>query len=115
MIAVADAFDALTTDRAERPGLPPAQALKQIEQRRGRQFDPHVVAGLATVLERHDWPVTTADEDRLERMRGYLDHDDPIAWEQVWTGAVAASIRCTSERTAAARDAPTRRGCRHTG
>ena len=28
--------------------------------------------------------MTTADEDRLERMRGYLDHDDPIAWEQVW-------------------------------
>jgi HD-GYP domain-containing protein (c-di-GMP phosphodiesterase class II) len=85
VIAVADAFDALTTDRAERPGLAPAQALKQIEQRRGRQFDPHVVAALATALERHEWPVTTADEDRLEQMRGYLDHDDPIAWEQAWT------------------------------
>jgi hypothetical protein len=87
VISVADAFDALTTDRAERPGLAPAQALEQIEQRRGRQFDPHVVAALATALERHEWTVTTADEDRLEQMRGYLDHDDPIAWEQVWTGA----------------------------
>ena len=84
VIAVADAFDALTTDRAERPAFTPAQALRQIEQRRGRQFDPHVVAALATVLERHDWPVTSADEDELDRMRGYLDHDDPIAWEQVW-------------------------------
>jgi HD-GYP domain-containing protein (c-di-GMP phosphodiesterase class II) len=87
VISVADAFDALTTDRAERPGLAPAQALEQIEQRRGRQFDPHVVVALATALERHEWTVTTADEDRLEQMRGYLDHDDPIAWEQVWTGA----------------------------
>jgi putative nucleotidyltransferase with HDIG domain len=87
IIAVADAFDALTTDRAERPALTPAQALKQIEQRRGRQFDPHVVAALATVVDRHDWPVTTATEEGLEQMRGYLDHDDPIAWEQVWTSA----------------------------
>ena len=84
VIAVADAFDALTTDRAERPAFAPQPALRQIEQRRGRQFDPHVVAALATVLERHDWPITSADEDELDRMRGYLDHDDPIAWEQVW-------------------------------
>ena len=87
VIAVADAFDALTTDRAERPAFSPAQALKQIEQRRGRQFDPHVVAALATVVDRHDWPVTTASEEELDQMRGYLDHDDPIAWEQVWTAA----------------------------
>ena len=84
VIAVADAFDALTTDRAERAAFAPQQALRQIEQRRGRQFDPHVVAALATVLERHDWPITSADEDELDRLRGYLDHDDPIAWEQVW-------------------------------
>jgi len=87
VIAVADAFDALTTDRAERPAFSPAQALKQIEQRRGRQFDPHVVAALATVVDRHEWPVTTATEEQLDQMRGYLDHDDPIAWEKVWTAA----------------------------
>jgi len=92
VIAVADAFDALTTDRAERPALTPAQALKQLEQRRGRQFDPQVVAALATVLERHDWAATTADEDELERSQGYLDHDDPIAWERVWTAAPAVHL-----------------------
>ena len=84
VIAVADAFDALTTDRAERPALTPTQALKQIEQRRGRQFDPHVVAALATVVDRHERPLTTATEEELEQMRGYLDHDDPIVWERVW-------------------------------
>ena len=87
IIAVADAFDALTTDRAERRALTPAQALKQIEQRRGRQFDPQVVAALTTVVDRHEWPITTADEEDLEEARGYLDHDDPIVWEQVWTAA----------------------------
>jgi putative nucleotidyltransferase with HDIG domain len=87
IIAVADAFDALTTDRAERPALTPAQALKQIEQRRGRQFDPHVVAALTTVLDRHEWLITPADEEDLEETRGYLDHDDPVVWERIWTAA----------------------------
>jgi hypothetical protein len=109
IIAVADAFDALTTDRAERPALTPAQALKQIEQRRGRQFDPHVVAALATVVDRHDWPVTTATEEGLEQMRGYLDHDDPMAWEQVWTSA-------PQSRPVAPQPEPaTRRARRHGG
>jgi HD-GYP domain-containing protein (c-di-GMP phosphodiesterase class II) len=109
IIAVADAFDALTTDRAERPALTPAQALKQIEQRRGRQFDPHVVAALATVVERHEWPVTTATEEQLEQMRGYLDHDDPIAWEQVWTAA-PRSGQIVQDPEPATRQARRRRG-----
>lgn len=99
IIAVADAFDALTTDRTERPGLLPPQALKQIEQRRGGQFDPKVVAALATVIERHEWPVTATDEDTLERMRGYLDHDDPIAWERVWTAQPAPQTPAPGEAT----------------
>jgi hypothetical protein len=92
VIAVADAFDALTTDRVERPALTPLEALHQIEQRRGRQFDPQVVGALAAVIERHEWPLTAFDEDALERMRGYLDHDDPIAWERVWTTLPRASL-----------------------
>jgi putative nucleotidyltransferase with HDIG domain len=95
VIAVADAFDALTTDRVERPALTPIEALRQIEQRRGRQFDPHVVAALVTVLERHEWPVTTYDEEALERMRGYVDHDDPIAWERL--SAALTSLASSTE------------------
>ena len=79
---------------------------RQIEQRRGRQFDPHVVAALATVLERHEWSVTTYDEEALERMRGYVDHDDPIAWERVsagWTG-----LGSSTESASAASLAPRR-------
>jgi hypothetical protein len=106
VIAVADAFDALTTDRPERAGLPTAQALKQLEQRRGRQFDPHVVAALATVLERHEWSVTTADEDALDQMRGYLDHDDPVAWEQVWTGTPPRRPTLTGRPAAVAMPVP---------
>lgn len=40
IVAVADAFDAMTTDRPYRPSLAVDQALNVIEQEAGRQFDP---------------------------------------------------------------------------
>jgi HD-GYP domain-containing protein (c-di-GMP phosphodiesterase class II) len=43
IIAVADAFDAMTSNRAYRTALPVEAALKELEMYRGIQFDPHVV------------------------------------------------------------------------
>lgn len=43
MIAVADSFDAMTAERPYRPQLSEAQALAEIKQKRGTQFDPTVV------------------------------------------------------------------------
>jgi HD-GYP domain-containing protein (c-di-GMP phosphodiesterase class II) len=40
IVAVADAFDAMTTDRPYRPSMPTDQAFKQIHDGAGRQFDP---------------------------------------------------------------------------
>ncbi len=40
IIAVADAFDAMTSDRPYRKGLPIEIARKEIEENRGTQFDP---------------------------------------------------------------------------
>jgi len=40
IVAVTDAFDAMTTDRPYRPGMPLEQAFKQIQEGAGRQFDP---------------------------------------------------------------------------
>lgn len=51
IILVADAFDALTTDRPYRKGAAPAKAVAVIRESAGRQFDPLVVE----VLERI-WP-----------------------------------------------------------
>jgi hypothetical protein len=53
IVAVADVWDALTSDRAYRPGLEPDEALGHIVAGRGAHFDPRVVdafVGLAT-----DW------------------------------------------------------------
>ncbi len=41
LLAVADTFDAMTTDRPYRPGMPLEQALAQIQGGAGSQFDPH--------------------------------------------------------------------------
>ncbi|HEY7061589.1 MAG TPA: HD-GYP domain-containing protein [Chloroflexota bacterium] len=44
VVAVADTFDAMTTDRPYRKGLPGSAALAEIERCAGTQFDPEVVA-----------------------------------------------------------------------
>ncbi len=43
IVAVADAFDAMTSDRPYRKGVPPWEALEQIVAKAGKQFDPEVV------------------------------------------------------------------------
>ncbi len=43
VVAVADAYDAMTTDRPYRPALPPEAALDELKRGRGTQFDPDVV------------------------------------------------------------------------
>jgi putative nucleotidyltransferase with HDIG domain len=50
VIAVADAFDAMTTDRPYRKGMPPWGALEEIVKNAGKQFDPHVVEGFKRVF-----------------------------------------------------------------
>ena len=52
VIAVADAFDAMTTDRPYRKGMPPWQALDEIVKNAGKQFDPEVVEASKRVIGR---------------------------------------------------------------
>lgn len=51
IVAVADAFDALTHDRPHRGAASVEDALEEIRRQRGIQFDPRVVAALLEVLE----------------------------------------------------------------
>ena len=50
IIAVANAFDAMTTDRPYRKGMPPWQALEEIVKNTGKQFDPEVVEASKRVI-----------------------------------------------------------------
>jgi putative nucleotidyltransferase with HDIG domain len=50
IIAVADAFDAMTSDRPYRKGMPPWEAMEEIVKNAGKQFDPEVVEAFKQVL-----------------------------------------------------------------
>jgi putative nucleotidyltransferase with HDIG domain len=50
IIAVADAFDAMTSDRPYRQGKPPWEALQEIVGQAGQQFDPVVVENFRRVI-----------------------------------------------------------------
>jgi putative nucleotidyltransferase with HDIG domain len=50
VIAVADAYDAMTTDRPYRKGMPPWKAFQEIVAKTGRQFDPEVVDAFKRVV-----------------------------------------------------------------
>ena len=51
VVAVADAFDAMTTDRPYRKGVPPWEALEEIVKNAGKQFDPEVVGAFKRVIQ----------------------------------------------------------------
>jgi HD-GYP domain-containing protein (c-di-GMP phosphodiesterase class II)/uncharacterized membrane-anchored protein YhcB (DUF1043 family) len=53
ILAVADAFDAMTTDRPYRKALPVEEALLELERNKGTQFDPEIVTCLHELI-RHD-------------------------------------------------------------
>ena len=54
VIAVADTFDALTTNRPYQQAYDPIEALKIIHNLAGKRLDPTAVAALTTVYERGD-------------------------------------------------------------
>jgi putative nucleotidyltransferase with HDIG domain len=50
ILAVADAYDAMTIDRPYRLGMPPWKAIEELERGTGTQFDPEVVACFKSAL-----------------------------------------------------------------
>lgn len=52
IVAVADAFDAMTSDRPYRPGMPPDAAFAELENQRGRQFDPDFAMAFINIRQR---------------------------------------------------------------
>ncbi len=62
IIAVADSFDAMTTDRPYRRGLAWETALKEIEAAKGSQFDPLVVDAFAKGVEKGNFVMQGAAE-----------------------------------------------------
>jgi putative two-component system response regulator len=52
ILSIADSYDSMTHPHTQRPPMPPALALNEIERCSGTQFDPHVVEALGEVFAR---------------------------------------------------------------
>ena len=79
IIAVADAFDSLTTSTSHRDAHTVEDAVAELHRRAGAQFDPSIVAALERGLSRQVWSSTQL-EPPLVGTAGYaFDHDDPAA------------------------------------
>jgi hypothetical protein len=67
IIAVADAWDAITSDRPYRTGQPAFVALEEIRRCAGAQFDERVVRAFVEVLARDPWMFGLSPEDVAAR------------------------------------------------
>jgi putative nucleotidyltransferase with HDIG domain len=66
VIAVCDAFHAMTEDRVYRKAVPVDEALREIVRCSGSQFDPSCVEAMLAVVRTKGWPRFT--RDRLVRL-----------------------------------------------
>ena len=65
IIAVVDAYDAMTTDRPYRQGMDHEAAVEELRRHAGSQFDPKVVETFITVLE--SMPDASTDNEANEQ------------------------------------------------
>jgi putative nucleotidyltransferase with HDIG domain len=68
MLVIADSFDAMTSDRSYRAGLPRAVALEEIERHAGTQFHPGLARAFVAVQRGED-PRRILSEDEARELR----------------------------------------------
>jgi len=79
IIAVADAFDSLTTSRSHRDAYTVEEAVAELHRRAGVHLDPWVVAALERGLVRRVWEPTRLEPRLMATAGRAFDHDDPVA------------------------------------
>jgi len=79
VVAVADAFDSLTTSRSHRDAHTVEEAVAELYRRAGAQFDPTIVAALERGLVRHAWEPTRLEPRLMTTAGRAFEHDDPAA------------------------------------
>ena len=85
IIAVADAFDSMTSTRSYRGARTVGEALAELRRCQGTQFDAALVESLIVALEREPWQATqeatpsTVDGPAASRVGEGFDHDDPTS------------------------------------
>ncbi|MEW9555746.1 HD-GYP domain-containing protein [Nonomuraea sp. NPDC050783] len=88
VIAVADAFDSMTSDRSYRGARPVHEAIEELRKSAGTHFDPVMVDAFIRALDREPWqPPRRVDPPPPEAAATPIkDHDDPTMPIQVVTG-----------------------------
>ncbi|MGP3956305.1 HD-GYP domain-containing protein [Nonomuraea sp. 3N208] len=87
VIAVADAFDSMTSDRSYRGARPVPEAVEELRKSAGTHFDPVMVAAFIRALEREPWQPPRRVEPPPDPAEAPIkDHDDPTMPIQVVTG-----------------------------
>lgn len=88
IIAVADAFDSMTSDRSYRGARPVEVAVEELKRSAGSHFDPVMVAAFLKALERTPWqPPPRVDPPPPDAADAPTkDHDDPTMPIEVVSG-----------------------------
>jgi HD-GYP domain-containing protein (c-di-GMP phosphodiesterase class II) len=81
VLAVADAFDSMTSTRSYRGARPNDEAIAELRKWSGTQFDPAFVDAFVAAIKRESWPrpePPVLADDELATIAAQ-DHDDPSA------------------------------------
>ena len=80
IIAVADAFDSMTSTRSYREAKGLKEAVTELRKGMGTQFDPLMVDAFIAALDRDGWPVPDLAPEPADLATVTVqDHDDPTA------------------------------------
>lgn len=109
IIAVADAFDSMTTTRSYRGARTLDEAIVELERCKGTQFDPVMVDALLAALAAEGWQTQQAGPEPLVALPSYgRDDDDPTtsaSFEAASESPARAESDAVAEAGAALEDA----------
>jgi HD-GYP domain-containing protein (c-di-GMP phosphodiesterase class II) len=94
VIAVADAFDCMTSTRSYRSARTVDDALTELQRCAGVQFDPDLVEALRKAVNAHGWEpaVAPAPVEAASVSSAQFDHDDPTVRVPVIRGSQTTRI-----------------------
>jgi HD superfamily phosphohydrolase YqeK len=79
IIAVADAFDSMTSTRSYRKARSNEEAVDELRKSAGSQFDPKIVDAFVCALDREGWKGQELAQPREYEILTSQDHDDPTS------------------------------------